>query len=107
MSDVRIPEFSQTQPKRPGLSLLSKGLANTDEFLSKNPVTGLLSGLVGLPDAAKLLEKLAYGDRLTTGSGFTTKPAEGVVEGALPFAPALGKGLAGASKLAKGLARGR
>ena len=100
------PELTETKPKRPRLSLLSKGLANTDEFLSQNALGSLLSSGLGVPDAASLLEKLAYGDRLTTGSGLTTKPADGVVEGLL-LAPALGKSLLGAGKLVKGFARGR
>lgn len=106
MADRQYSELTETKPRRPGFSLLSKGLAGADEFVSQNKLGALLSSGLGVPDAAKLLEKLAYGDRLTTGSGLATKPADGVVEGLL-LAPALGKGLVGAGRLVKGFARGR
>lgn len=97
--------LSPTPVKYPGLSLLAKGLAGVNSFATAEDkavpgkkANALLSGLasmVGLPEAQALMEKLAYGERLTTGKGQTLKPAENVVEGALALAP-----------LAQGLARG-
>lgn len=97
--------LSPTPVKYPGLSLLAKGLAGVNSFATAEDkavpgkkANALLSGLasmVGLPEAQALMEKLAYGERLTTGQGQTLKPAENVVEGALALAP-----------LAQGLARG-
>ena len=95
------PELTETKPKRPGLSLLSKGLAGVNSYLSQNKVGEFASSMLGIPEAGKLLEKLAYGDRLTTGMGQTRKPADDVVEGGMALAPALGMGLAGLGKLAK------
>ena len=100
------PQYlSPTPVKYPGLSLLAKGLAGVNSFATAEDkavpgkkANALLSGLaslVGLPEAQALMEKLAYGERLTTGKGQTLKPAENVVEGALALAP-----------LAQGLARG-
>lgn len=98
------PQYlSPTPVKYPGLSLLAKGLAGVNSFATAEDkavpgkkANALLSGLasmVGLPEAQALMEKLAYGERLTTGKGQTLKPAENVVEGALALAP-LAQGLA-------------
>jgi len=102
--------LSPTPIKRPGFSLLARGLAGVNDFVSAEDkavpgkkANALLSGLanlVGLPEAQALMEKLAYGERLTTGKGQTLKPAENVVEGALALSP-LASGMArGAAKVA-------
>lgn len=115
MADEQI--LSPTPQKRPFFGLLSRGLASLENYArdpnnlvaqalplpDKADRVGLTAGLVdllGVPEAQKFLEKLAYGDRLTSGSGQTLKPADNVVEGALTLAP-IAQGLAsGVSKLA-------
>lgn len=105
------PQFlSPTPVKHPGFSLLAKGLAGVNGVLSAEDkmvpgkkANALLSGLaslVGLPEAQALMEKLAYGERLTTGKGQTLKPAENVVEGAMALSPLVSGMARGAAKVA-------
>jgi hypothetical protein len=102
--------LSPTPVKRPGFSLLARGLAGVNDFVSAEDkavpgkkANALLSGLanlVGLPEAQSLMEKLAYGERLTTGKGQTLKPAENVVEGAMALSPLVSGMARGAAKVA-------
>jgi hypothetical protein len=59
------------------LEMLSKGVGSVHEFMAKpfgyeNPPGEMVSSLIGLPGAAKTLERMAYGDPLTSGAGMTT-----------------------------------
>ncbi len=108
------------KPKKPAAALLAKGLAAFDKY-AKDPnniiaqalpfsdktdragLTGELSSLLGIPEAASFFDRVAYGDNLTVGKNQTLKPAENVVEGALTAAPFLGQGLASGYKAASKL----
>lgn len=108
------------KPKKPAVALLAKGLAAFDRY-AKDPnnilaqalpfsdktdragITGGISDLLGIPEAASFFDRVAYGDNLTVGTGQARKPAESVVEGALTAAPFLGQGLAAGYKAASKL----
>jgi hypothetical protein len=90
------------------LGYLSDALAKIDQFASKpfgydNPPAGMLSSALGIPGAAKALDRLSYGEPLTTGSGWTTKlrpEALDLAGVATMVAPSAVSGLKGTAKLA-------
>ena len=108
-----MSELSATPVKRPLALGLAKAANRFMEY-SRDPNNilvqampfppeegaGLTSGfasLLGIPEAASLLEKLAYGEKLTTGKNQTIGLKPDVLEGAASLAPAVGgltKGLA-------------
>lgn len=102
MSDRPYSEMSETKPR----SALLAGLAQQISHAGKSPVGPGLQ-LLGSDDAAALLEKLAYGDRLTKGMGQTLQPADSVVEGALALSPVITAIPKAGKFLARGLARVR
>jgi hypothetical protein len=90
------------------LGYLSDALAKIDQFASKpfgydNPPVGMLSSALGIPGAAKALDRLSYGEPLTTGSGWTTKlrpEALDLAGVATMVAPSAVSGLKGTARLA-------
>ena len=104
-------DLTEWRPKRPGLSLLAKGLARFNDYLQNDPVDVLplgltkpvakgFAGLLGLEPASKLLDKLAYGDNLTRGKGQTFSAAPAVFDGTLALAPPVAGLLKGMGKVA-------
>jgi hypothetical protein len=70
------------------LEMLSKGVGSVHEFMAKpfgyeNPPGEMVSSLIGLPGAAKTLERMAYGDPLTSGAGMTTNLLPETTEAAM------------------------
>jgi len=70
------------------LEMLSKGVGSVHEFVSKpfgyeNPPGEMVSSLIGLPGTAKTLERMAYGDPLTSGAGMTTNLLPETTEAAM------------------------
>jgi len=59
----------------------------SEPFGYKNPPVELLSELLGIPAVARTLERVGYGEPLTTGSGMTTKPRADTMEAAMAVAP--------------------
>jgi hypothetical protein len=96
-------------PKYPLVEKLGKGVGAVHEFVSKpfgfeNPPGEIASELLGIPGVAKTLERVAYGDPLTSGAGVTTNLLPETTEtlfaglGAAPLAVKTGKALAPTAK---------
>ena len=63
-------ELTETKPKFKMADVASKALKSVDEFVSapggyENPPGKIISEILGIPAAARTLDRLAYGDRLT------------------------------------------
>jgi len=74
-----------TPQVRPGLGALARLLSSADEFARRpfgypNPPVALLSDLLGVPGTARTLERLAYGEPLTTGRGMATRVRDDTVD---------------------------
>ena len=87
-------------PRNRFLGLLADAAQGVSDFAAKpfgynNPPGELVAGLLGVPDIAKTLDRLSYGEPLTTGTGMTLRPREEAVNAAmaaLPLGATLGKG---------------
>lgn len=69
-----------------GLSYLNQGISQP--FGYQNPPGAMLVDLLGLPALQRTIERMSYGEPLTTGSGMTTRPRPDTLEAALAVAPA-------------------
>ena len=81
--------------QNPILGLLADRLKKAQEFGAKpfgyeNPPVEMLMNLLGVPAVQQTMERMAYGEPLTTGSGMTTKPRAEAVEAAMAVAPVAG-----------------
>lgn len=91
-----MPQFIRETPmQNPILGLLADRLKKAQEFGAKpfgyeNPPVEMLMNLLGVPAVQQTMERMAYGEPLTTGIGMTTKPRAEAVEAALAVAPAAG-----------------
>jgi hypothetical protein len=98
-----MPQFIRETPmQNPILGLLADRLKKAQEFGAKpfgyeNPPVEMLMNLLGVPAVQQTMERMAYGEPLTTGSGMTTKPRAEAVEAAMTLLPA-SVGLAKATK---------
>lgn len=86
----------QATPRKRLLGLLADGLQGAHDFVSKpfgypNPPAEMLSNLVGVPAVARTLDRVSYGEPLTTGSGWTTKMRPDTVDAAMAVAPIAAK----------------
>lgn len=100
MADRMIP----TPMANPILGLLADRLKKAQQFATNpygysNPPVEMLFNLLGVPAVQQTMERMAYGEPLTTGSGMTTKPRAETVEAAMTLLPMA----AGAAKATKGL----
>ena len=90
------------------LGLLADAVQKANETVSRpagydNPPVRMLMGLLGVPAVAQTLDRLSYGEPLTTGKGMTTKVRPEAIEAAMAIAPGVGpvtKATAKASKAA-------
>ena len=78
-------------PQNPLYGALSSGLQALHEGVStpfgyNNPPARMLSEMMGIPSLQQTVERLSYGEPLTTGKGMTTKPRPEAVEAALALA---------------------
>jgi GNAT superfamily N-acetyltransferase len=85
----------ETPMQNPILGLLADRLKKAQEFGAKpfgyeNPPVEMLMNLLGIPAVQQTMERMAYGEPLTTGRGMTTKPRPEAVEAALTVAPVAG-----------------
>ena len=85
-------EMRATPESNPQAAGAARALKMTHEFASRpfgyrNPPGEMLSGLLGIPDVANTLERMGYGEPLTTGKGMTTKPREEALNAAMAVAP--------------------
>ena len=93
-----------TPRKRPGLGVLADVVGAVDDFAQApfgypNPPVALLSELLGVPAVRRTLERLTYGEPLTTGAGQTLRIRDDTDEAALSALGPLGK----VAALTKGL----
>lgn len=84
-----------TPMANPILGLLADRLKKAQQFAASpygyaNPPAEMLLNLLGVPAAQQTMERMAYGEPLTTGSGMTTKPRAETVEAAMAVAPVAG-----------------
>ena len=84
-----------TPQQNPLLGLLAERLKQAQGFAAKpfgysNPPAEMLMSLLGIPAVQQTMERMAYGEPLTTGSGMTTQVRPEVAEAALTVAPAAG-----------------
>ncbi len=91
MADRMIP----TPMANPILGLLADRLKKAQQFATNpygysNPPVEMLLNLLGVPAVQQTMERMAYGEPLTTGSGMTTKPRAETVEAAMTVAPVAG-----------------
>lgn len=90
MADLRA-----TPMVNPVMGLLADRLKKVQQFGAKpfgyeNPPVEMLMNLLGVPAVQQTMERMAYGEPLTTGIGMTTKPRAEAVEAAMAVAPVAG-----------------
>jgi hypothetical protein len=99
-----------TPVQNPILGLLSDRLKKAQQFAASpfgysNPPAEILMNLLGVPAIQQTMERMAYGEPLTTGRGMTTKVRPEVAEAAMTLLPAGATAAKGAEKAA--MAAGR
>lgn len=99
-----MAELRATPMVNPVMGLLADRLKKVQQFGAKpfgyeNPPVEMLMNLLGFPAVQQTMERMAYGEPLTTGRGMTTKPRAEAVEAAMTLLPAS----AGLAKATKGL----
>jgi len=90
-----MAELRATPMSNPIMGLLADRLKKAQQFGAKpfgyeNPPVEMLMNLLGVPAVQQTMERMAYGEPLTTGRGMTTKPRAEAVEAALAVAPVTG-----------------
>jgi hypothetical protein len=90
-----MAELRATPMVNPVMGLLADRLKKVQQFGAKpfgyeNPPVEMLMNLLGVPAVQQTMERMAYGEPLTTGSGMTTKPRPEAVEAAMTVAPVAG-----------------
>jgi hypothetical protein len=81
-----------------GLSSLNQGLSNP--FGYRNPPGQMISNFVGIPALQRTVERMSYGEPLTTGKGMTTQIRPDTLEAALAVAPFVPKGASTVGRMA-------
>lgn len=105
-----MAELRATPMSNPIMGLLADRLKKVQQFGAKpfgyeNPPVEMLMNLLGIPAVQQTMERMAYGEPLTTGSGMTTKPRPEAIDAAMAVAPVAGLLGRGAEKTA--MAAGR
>lgn len=105
-----MAELRATPMSNPIMGLLADRLKQVQQFGAKpfgyeNPPVEMLMNLLGVPAVQQTMERMAYGEPLTTGSGMTTKPRAEAIDAAMAVAPVAGLLGKGAEKAA--MAAGR
>ena len=85
-----------TPMQYPILGLLAEKLKKAQQFAVApggyaNPPAEILLNLLGVPAVQQTMERVAYGEPLTTGSGMTTQIRPEVAEAAMTLLPVAGK----------------
>lgn len=96
-------------PRNYLLGLLADAAQKANETVSRpagydNPPARMLMSLLGVPAIAQTLDRLSYGEPLTTGRGMTTKMRPEVTEALLSIAPGVGPAAKATGKAAKSVA---
>jgi len=105
-----MAELRATPMSNPIMGLLADRLKQVQQFGAKpfgyeNPPVEMLMNLLGVPAVQQTMERMAYGEPLTTGSGMTTKPRPEAIEAAMVVAPVAGLLGRGAGKTAMAVGR--
>lgn len=82
----------QATPQNRFLGMLSGALQSLHQGLStpfgyQNPPGEIISGIFGIPGLQRTIERMSYGEPLTTGKGMTTQIRPDTLEAALAVAP--------------------
>jgi hypothetical protein len=90
-----MAELRATPMSNPIMGLLADRLKKAQQFGAKpfgyeNPPVEMLMNLLGVPAVQQTMERMAYGEPLTTGRGMTTKPRAEAIEAAMAVAPVAG-----------------
>jgi hypothetical protein len=100
MDPIRPPQQSMqaVPPRSDTLLAISDWLKKAQEFAAKplgynNPPAKILMDVAGIPSVQKTLERIAYGEPLTTGSGMTTNLRPEVMDTLLALLPLGSKSL--------------
>jgi len=99
-----MAELRATPMSNPIMGLLADRLKQAQQFGSKpfgyeNPPVEMLMNLLGVPAVQQTMERMAYGEPLTTGRGMTTKPRPEAIEAVMTLLPTS----IGMAKATKGL----
>lgn len=104
----------QATPRNALLGYLADAIASADAYAQRpdptmpmgraNPALGVLSNALSIPAVAQTLDRLSYGEPLTTGSGWTTRARPEAVEAAMTLAPVAAAGARYTGKAANALA---
>lgn len=91
-----MDEIRPTPKQYPMASMAADAVRGVAEFASKpfgydNPPGEILSNVLSLPQIANTLDRVAYGEPLTTGSGQTTHLREDTIDAATALAPPIAK----------------
>jgi hypothetical protein len=105
-----MAELRATPMSNPIMGLLADRLKKVQQFGSKpfgyeNPPVEMLMNLLGVPAVQQTMERMAYGEPLTTGSKMTTKPRPEAIEAAMTLLPVVGSTAQSAGKGAMALGR--
>lgn len=85
-------EIKATPVKNKEAHAIAKALDAVHGFASKpfgynNPPGEMISDLLGIPATARTLERIGYGEPLTTGKGMTAKPKADTMDALMSVAP--------------------
>jgi hypothetical protein len=95
-------------PQNQILGLLSSGLSSFHQGISnpfgyQNPPAEMISNFIGVPALQRTIERMSYGEPLTTGQGMTTQVRPDTLDAALaiaPLAPIAGRAGKGVARMA-------
>jgi hypothetical protein len=95
-------------PQNQLLGLLSSGLSSFHQGISnpfgyQNPPAEKISNFIGVPALQRTIERMSYGEPLTTGQGMTTQVRPDTLDAALaiaPLAPIAGRAGKGIARMA-------
>ena len=89
-------QMNPTPRKNRGIGTLADLLTSADQFARKpfgydNPPAAYLSDFLGVPQVARTLDRISYGEPLTTGAGMTTAMRPDTADAAMAVAPIAAK----------------
>lgn len=101
LDDNPVPTMQATPRKKKLLGLLADAVGAIDNYAQKpadnwsgrkyNPPVAMLSNFLGLPQIGRTLDRMSYGEPLTTGRGMTTQIRPDTADAALSVAPVVAK----------------
>jgi hypothetical protein len=95
-----MPDEIKPTPRNTLAGMLADALAKVDEKLPR-----MASEVIGVPAMARTMDRVSYGEPLTTGRGMTLKPREDTVNALVGAAPLAAGAKAAAPYIRKGAAQ--